>query len=70
MKLRSPKNLKSKESLTFLLGDAVIYGGAAAFSKAFSLITFPLIARHFSVEEFGIIDFFSVFASFLAIKEH
>lgn len=65
MKTRSPKNLTNKESLRFLLGDTIVYGGAAAVSKSFSLITFPLIARYFSIEEFGIIDFFAVFASFL-----
>ncbi|MDA8647561.1 oligosaccharide flippase family protein [Rhodobacteraceae bacterium] len=66
MKIRSPKNLNNKESLKFLLSDALLYGGANAFSKAFSLVTFPLIARHFSVEEFGTFDFFAVLASLLA----
>ena len=65
MKTRDPKNLTRKDSLRFLLDDTIVYGGAAAFSKAFSLITFPIIARHFSTEDFGIIDFFAVFASFL-----
>jgi O-antigen/teichoic acid export membrane protein len=51
--------------LSFLLKDSVIYGGAAAISKAFSLITFPLLAQHFSVSEYGVIDFLFVITSFL-----
>jgi O-antigen/teichoic acid export membrane protein len=52
--------------LKFLLRDASIYGGAAAISKAFMLITFPLLARHFTVEEYGLLDYFLVLAGLLA----
>ena len=64
---RSPEKLSNEGRLTFLLKDSVIYGGAAALSKAFSLITFPLIARHFSTADYGTIDLLGVFASFLGI---
>ena len=53
--------------LGFLLKDSVLYGGAAAVSKAFSLITFPLLARHFTVAEYGIIDYFLVLAGLLGV---
>lgn len=42
--------------LRFLAKDSVIYGLGAALNKAITLITFPLLARHFSVQDFGIID--------------
>lgn len=42
--------------LQFLAKDSVIYGLGAALNKAITLITFPLLARHFSVQDFGIID--------------
>ena len=53
--------------LKFLLGDATLYGGAAAISAGFALITFPLLARHFTVEEYGILDYFLVLASLLGM---
>lgn len=59
--------LTIKERLQFLFRDTAIYGGAAAISKAFALITFPLLARHFSVEEYGVLDYFLVLGSLLAI---
>jgi O-antigen/teichoic acid export membrane protein len=60
-------SLSLKGRLHFLLRDATLYGGAAAISKAFALITFPLLARHFSVEEYGVLDYFLVLGSLLAI---
>ncbi len=53
--------------LQFLLRDVTLYGGAVAISKAFALITFPLLARHFSVEDYGVLDYFLVLGSLLAI---
>lgn len=58
-------NLAGK--LRFLLRDATLYGVAGAISKAFALITFPLLARHFSVQEYGVLDYFLVLAGLLAI---
>lgn len=60
-------SLSLKGRLHFLLGDATLYGGAAAISKAFALITFPLLSRHFSVEEYGVLDYFLVLGSLLAV---
>ena len=62
-----PSHLTLRQRLRFLAKDSILYGGAAAFSKAFSLITFPLLARYFSVEDFGLIDFFTIIAGLLAI---
>lgn len=42
--------------LQFLAKDSVVYGLGAALNKAITLITFPLLARHFSVQDFGVID--------------
>jgi O-antigen/teichoic acid export membrane protein len=41
-----------------LFKDTFLYGGAAAFNKALSLITFPILARYFSVSEFGALDYY------------
>jgi O-antigen/teichoic acid export membrane protein len=62
-----PGTLSLRHRLTFLARDSLLYGGAAAVSKAFALITFPLLARHFSVAEYGTIDYFSVVGALLAV---
>ncbi len=51
--------------LQFLFKDSLVYGGAAALSKAVALITFPLLTRHFSPAQYGILDFFLVTAGLL-----
>jgi O-antigen/teichoic acid export membrane protein len=61
----SPKELSQKGRLWFLLKDSALYGGAAAISKSFALITFPVLARNFSVIEFGVLDYFIVLSGFL-----
>jgi len=63
----SPATLDKRSRLAFLLKDTVLYGGAAAISKAFALVTFPLLARHFSVESYGIVDFFLMLTAFLGV---
>jgi O-antigen/teichoic acid export membrane protein len=62
----SPVGLSLTSRLSFLLKDSVLYGGAAAISKAFALITFPLLARHFSTADYGTVDFYLTLAGFLA----
>jgi len=62
-----PGRLPIRGRLGFLAKDSAIYGGAAALNAAFSLITFPLLARYFSVADYGVVDFFAVAAAFLAI---
>jgi O-antigen/teichoic acid export membrane protein len=53
--------------LRFLLKDSAMYGGAASLSKALSLITFPIVARHFSTAEYGALDYFVTLTGLLAI---
>lgn len=65
MKIINPAKLAQHERLSFLFKDSVVYGGAMAVSRAFSLITFPLVARHLSVAEYGTLDLFLVLAGFL-----
>jgi O-antigen/teichoic acid export membrane protein len=62
-----PTNLSLAHRLRFLARDSALYGGAAAVRKAFALITFPLLARHFSVADYGTIDYFSVVGALLAV---
>jgi len=62
-----PAGLSHRGRLGFLLKDSALYGGAGALSKAFALITFPLLARHFSVGDYGVLDFFMVLVSVLAV---
>jgi O-antigen/teichoic acid export membrane protein len=59
--------LTPRGRLTFLLRDSALYGGVAAISKAFGLLTFPILARHFSVAEYGVLDYFLTFASLLGV---
>lgn len=62
-----PGGLSLRGRLSFLLKDSALYGGAGAISKAFALITFPLLARHFSVGDYGVLDFFLVLVSVMAL---
>lgn len=64
---KEPSGLGVMGRLKSLTKDSLLYGGAAAINQAFALVTFPLIARHFSVEEYGLIDYFSAVAGLLAI---
>ena len=65
MKSLSPIKGEIRVRLCLLFKDSFLYGGAAAISQAFSLITFPLLTRHFSVAEYGVLDYFIVLSSFL-----
>ncbi len=64
MKSTAPTEVVIRTGLGFLIKDSFVYGGAAAISQAFSLITFPLLTRHFSVAEYGTLDYFMVLGSF------
>lgn len=63
----SPAGLSQRRRIAFLLKDSVLYGGAAAVSKAFALITFPLLARHFTVADYGVLDYFITLALVAAL---
>lgn len=63
----TPAGLSLGGRLGFLLKDTALYGGAAAVSSLLALITFPLLARHFSLVDYGVLDYFLVLASFMAI---
>lgn len=66
-KMDNPGKLSIRNRLRFLAKDAFLYGGAAALNRSFSLITFPLLARHFSLEDFGLIDLFTAAAAVLCV---
>lgn len=57
--------LKPSELLKYLAKDTALYGSAKAFSLAVGFFTFPIIARHFSIVEYGLIDFISTVGAFL-----
>lgn len=59
----SAAGLANRGRLAFLLRDSGIYGLAAALSKAVSLITFPVLAKTLTVEEFGAFDYLLILAS-------
>lgn len=63
--VRSPARLSLKERLKFLGKDFALYGTAVAASRLFSLVTFPLLTRYFSTENYGLIDAFMVLTSLL-----
>lgn len=65
--LNDPGRLDLSGRLKFLAKDSVIYGGAAAVTRAMGLVTLPLLARHFSVEDYGLIDLFTVVANVVAL---
>lgn len=53
--------------MKFLLKDSVVYGLGGAVSRLTFLVTFPLLARAFSVSEFGVFDTINTAINFLAI---
>ena len=62
-----PSKLGVLQRLNFLAKDVVLYGFAAALSKSFALITFPLLAQHFTIEEYGVIDLFNTVVTMLVV---
>lgn len=68
MKGVHPNSLSLRGRLGFLIKDSFLYGGATALSRAIALVTFPLLTRYFTVEEYGQIDLFISFTNFLAVS--
>jgi O-antigen/teichoic acid export membrane protein len=61
----NPTLLSQSGRLKFLFKDTVIYGGASAISKLFGILTFPVMARYFSIEDYGTIDAYNVLSALL-----
>lgn len=57
--------LTHSQRLRFLARDSAVYGLAAGLNKALALFTFPLLARHFAVADFGTIDLLNTLAVLL-----
>ncbi|MFA9200295.1 MAG: lipopolysaccharide biosynthesis protein [Cypionkella sp.] len=53
------------ERLRFLARDTAVYGIASALNKILALVTFPLLARHFSVDAYGTLDLLNTWAVLL-----
>lgn len=64
---RQVRDLSPRGRLGFLARDAMLYGGAAAINALFGIITFPLLARHFDVAEYGLIDLLAAVSALLAV---
>lgn len=56
-----------RQRVVFLAKDSALYGSASALSKCFALFTFPILTRHFTTAEYGIIDLFGMVTSALVI---
>jgi O-antigen/teichoic acid export membrane protein len=62
-----PGKMELWDRLKYLANDSLVYGVAAAVSKAFALITFPILTRQLSVADYGVLDLFIVSANFVVI---
>lgn len=45
------------KKISFFFKDFIFYGVITGFNKLSVLLTFPFLARYFSVEDFGKLDF-------------
>ena len=59
--------MATKGRILFLIRDSALYGTASAVSRIATLVTFPVIVRHLTVEEFGLLDYLQATGSFLTI---
>lgn len=64
-KLPDLGGLSTGGRLAFLGRDTLLYGTAGALNKSLALITFPILARHFTPGDYGIIDLCSVVVALL-----
>lgn len=65
--MNTPERLSTGSRLKFLAKDSVIYGVGGAVNKALTLITFPLLARHFSVIDYGVIDLLTAWTALIVV---
>ena len=49
-----------QKSIYTVLRDASFYGVASVLARSVTLLTFPMLARHLSIEEYGVFDLFYV----------
>lgn len=54
--MKSVEDLSAGQRMGFLLKDTAVYGIGGALNKVIALITVPVLARHFTVSQFGLID--------------
>lgn len=62
-----PSSLTLGGRLRFLARDSAVYGMAGAISRFASLITFPIVVRHLTVSDYGVLDILQVFGGFLTV---
>ena len=65
--MSEPNKLSLGQRMKFLLKDTAVYGISGALGKLLALITFPLLARHFSVQDFGVIDLLNTAVFLLSV---
>ena len=56
-----------RNNLKFLLKDFIFYGLITSLNKLSVLITFPFLARYFSVADYGKLDFLLSVINFLIV---
>jgi O-antigen/teichoic acid export membrane protein len=64
-KYKGVKIVSVKAIVKFVARDVVIYGVANILSRSVALLTFPLLTRYFSVEEYGLVDLFYLLTTLL-----
>ena len=64
---KNPSKLGNARRISFVFSDSIVFGGASVFKTSFSLLTFPILTRHFSKAEYGTIDLFGMITSLLVI---
>jgi O-antigen/teichoic acid export membrane protein len=57
--------LTVRDSLGVMLGDTLIYGIVTVFVNSTRLFTMPLLTRHFSIFEYGIVDLLTMLTAAL-----
>lgn len=61
------RNGSVSDRVKLLANDTFVYGVTSTLTKLTTLITFPLLARTFSVEEYGIINYYNIIIAFLSL---
>jgi O-antigen/teichoic acid export membrane protein len=64
---KPPAGSPLQEKLRFLLSDSLLYGSSGAIGKGMAFLTFPLLARHLGVSDYGIYDYLLMLSSVLTL---